>query len=137
MEQSILRSTKKGLHISPDDNSFDLDVVTQINSAFSTLNDIGVGPAIGFVVEDDTPTWNDFLPGTEHKVQQNQVKTFVLLTVRLAFDPPSAAYLLDAMQRQLAEVTSRISMRRESVEWAAPIPPGVLVVDGGDPSGGI
>lgn len=137
MEQSILTSTKKVLHIAPDDDSFDLDVLTQINSAFSTLNDLGVGPDIGFVIDDASATWEDFLPDEENKVQRNQVKTFVLLTARLGFDPPTSTFLLSAAERQLAELTSRISMRREETEWADPNPPDVIVVDGGDPSGDV
>lgn len=123
MEQSILTSTKKVLHIGPDDDSFDLDVMTHINSAFSTLNDIGVGPELGFAIEDDSATWEDFLPAAEGRVQQNQIKTFVLLHTRLAFDPPGSSFLLEAAQKQLQEVTSRISMRRENNEWIDPDPP--------------
>lgn len=135
MEQSILKSTKKVLHIAPDDDSFDLDVLTQINSAFSTLNDLGVGPDLGFAVESVSETWTDFLPGAENHVQRSQVKNFVLLAVRLAFDPPQTTFHIAAAERQLEEMTARISMRRENVEWVDPSPPNLLIVDGGDPSG--
>ena len=47
MENSILLSTKKVLNVSPDDPSFDMDILTFINSAFSTLHDLGVGPVGG------------------------------------------------------------------------------------------
>ena len=135
MEQSILKSTKKVLQIGLDDDSFDLDVITQVNSAFSTLNDLGVGPDIGFVIEDDTPEWSDFLPDLEDQAQLNQIKEFVQLRARLGFDPPSSSYLLDSATRRLDELTSRISMRRENTEWVDPAPPDLLIVDGGDPSG--
>ena len=54
MEDSILKSTKKILGISPDDDSFDLDVITHINSAFSVLTDLGIGPDTGFAIADDS-----------------------------------------------------------------------------------
>jgi hypothetical protein len=132
MEQSILTSTKKALHIGPDDDSFDLDVMIHINSAFSTLHDLGVGPEEGFSIEDATSEWDNFLPIDEDKVQHAQVKTFVILSSRLAFDPPSSAYLLTASQAQLAELTSRISMRRENAKWAPPAEELLDVIDAGD-----
>jgi hypothetical protein len=61
MEQSILKSTKKILNLSVDDTSFDLDILTHINSAFSHLHQLGIGPEAGFVVEDADKEWSDFL----------------------------------------------------------------------------
>jgi hypothetical protein len=138
MEQSILKSTKKVLHIGPDDESFDLDVMTHINSAFSDLHDLGVGPAEGFGIEDDAAVWDDF---SSDAVERNRVKTFIFLKVRLLFDPPATTFHLKAQQDQLDEVTWRLSVGRESTEWVDPDPvvdpdeevvttPGVL--DGGD-----
>lgn len=118
MEQSILKSTKKLLLIG-DDDSFDLDVMTHINSAFSTLTDLGVGPADGFVIEDEDAVWDDFLSSGD-KVQTSQIKTFVLLRSRLGFDPPSTSYLLTSAENQVTELLARISMRRENVEWTPP-----------------
>lgn len=137
MEQSILKSTKKVLHIADDDETFDLDVMTHINSAFSTLSDLGVGPEIGFQIEDDQAEWADFLEDTEENVTQiNRVKTFVYLSTRLIFDPPGTSYVLSALEKQLQEVTWRLNVRREEGSWSDP-DPGILVVDGGDPSGDV
>ena len=49
MEKSILISTKKILGIAEDYTVFDLDIITHINTAFSTLTQLGVGPAEGFM----------------------------------------------------------------------------------------
>jgi hypothetical protein len=54
MEQSILTSTKKILGVSANYTAFDLDIITHINSVFSTLNQLGVGPANGFMIEDSS-----------------------------------------------------------------------------------
>lgn len=133
MEQSILKSTKKILGVDPTDTSFDLDIITHINSAFSTLTDLGVGPAEGFVIEDDTVQWDAFL--VDDPIKLSKVKTAVFLHTRLLFDPPTVSYLLEASQRQLQEQLWRLSVNREETEWVDPEPPTVLVVDGGDPSG--
>jgi hypothetical protein len=98
MEQSILKSTKKILGVGVDDDSFDLDIITHINTAFSTLQQLGVGPETGFVIEDDSTEWGDFLDPTAEKVKLSQAKTVVYLRTRLLFDPPTSAYLLDAAQ---------------------------------------
>ena len=121
MEQSILNSTKKVLGISDDDPSFDLDIMTHTNSAFSTLTDIGVGPEEGFAIEDEDAEWEDFL--SDDVVKLSKVKTYVYLKVRMLFDPPASSYVLDSLQRQLTEQEWRLSVNREATGWANPNPP--------------
>lgn len=123
MEQSILKSTKKVLHIGDDDESFDLDIMTHINSAFSTLNDLGLGPNGGYFIEDDTAEWEQFIELEENQVQANRIKTFIYLQVRLLFDPPSTVFALNAAEEQLKELIWRINVKREETEWIDPDPP--------------
>lgn len=127
MEQSILISTKKILNVDPTDTSFDLDILTHINAAFSHLQQLGIGTEVGFQIEDDTPTWNDFLPN-EPVYVISAVKTNVFLRVRSLFDPPAMAHVLVAMQQQLEESDVRLSMLREATDWADPDPPIDVVV---------
>jgi hypothetical protein len=137
MEQSILKSTKKILGIGEDDASFDLDIITHINTAFSHLHQLGVGPDAGFEIEDDTLTWADFLdPSAVPNVvaMTNAVKTNVHLRVRSLFDPPQQWHIMNSLQNQLVESDSRVSMMREQYAWVDPTPPPVNVIDGGDPS---
>jgi hypothetical protein len=139
MEQSILKSTKKVLNVGVDDASFDLDIITHINTAFSILTDLGVGPLSGFVIEDEEAVWEDYFPNEDDpaklKVQLSKVKTVVFLRTRLLFDPPTVSYLLDSTKEQLREAEWRLNVNREESEWVDPAPDAVLVVDGGDPSG--
>jgi hypothetical protein len=133
MEDSILKSTRKALQIGIDDDSFDLDVIMHINSAFSTLNQLGVGLPDGFVIEDDSSVWDDFLPSSvTHKAQISRVKSYVWIHSRLLFDPPELQALLTALQNQKTELEFRLSVDREGAEWQDPDNP-VDVVDGGDP----
>jgi hypothetical protein len=121
MKTSILKSTKKILGIEPDDTSFDLDIITHINSEFSTLTDLGVGPEAGFVIEDEYVEWESYLP--DDQVKLSKVKACVYLRARLLFDPPISSYLLDAIKEQLREAEWRLSTNREATAWVDPDPP--------------
>jgi hypothetical protein len=134
MEQSILKSTKKILNIGVDDTSFDQDILTHINSAFSHLHQLGIGPEVGFVVEDENAEWSAFLNEETPLYILSAVKTNVHLQVRQAFDPPQLPHVLTAMEKQLLESDTRLLIMRESTEWSNP-DPGFAVIDGGDPTG--
>ena len=110
MEESILKSTKKVLGLDADYTPFDLDVITHINATFSILNQLGVGPEVGFFIEYDTALWTDF------GVPENQlhlVKTYVYLKVRILFDPPATSYLINAATEQIKEYEWRLNVFRE------------------------
>lgn len=117
MEDSILKSVKKILGIPEDDTAFDLDILIQINSAFASLHQIGVGPEDPFEITDDTALWTTFLPGPEY----NSVKTYVALKVRSYFDPPQNGFAVTAMEKQLLELEHRLNTVREMTEWVAPV----------------
>jgi hypothetical protein len=110
MEESILLSTKRVLGIAEDYTVFDLDIITHINAAFSILNQLGVGQAEGFFIDDETETWDLFLAPPN---QLNLVKTYVILKVRMLFDPPATGFLVTAMENQLKEYEWRLNVFRE------------------------
>jgi hypothetical protein len=122
MEQSILTSTKKILGIAADYTVFDLDIITHINTAFSTLTQLGVGPADGFMIEDDSAQWTDFDPVDDDR-QYNAVKSYIYLRVRLLFDPPTTSYLITALEKQVQELEWRLNVYREDTDWVNPNPP--------------
>lgn len=105
--ESILVSIKKLLGIPDDYTHFDQDVIIQINSAFSILNQLGVGPEEGFAIDGSSATWSEFI-GEDPRL--NLVKTFVQIKVKLAFDPPTSGTLMDSYNRQLDELTWRLSI---------------------------
>lgn len=120
MTTSILTSIKKILGIGETDTSFDTDVIIHINSVFSTLNQLGLGPEEGFMIEDATATWDAFF-GSDPRL--SAVKTYVYLRVRLLFDPPSTSYLIEAMQSQSKELEWRLNVQREGESWTDPTLP--------------
>lgn len=116
---SILDSIKKVLSINPTDTSFDDQVILHVNSTLSTLNQLGIGPDAGFMIEDNTATWTQFL-GTDPRL--NNVKTYVYLTTKMFFDPPQTSFVIDAMEKQILELTVRINTLREATGWTDPDP---------------
>lgn len=113
MENSILISTKKVLGVDASYTVFDLDILMHINAAFSILQQLGVGPAEGFFIEDETAEWTDFVlhPGSEISI--SLVKTYVQLKARMLFDPPTTSFLIEAMTKQINEYEWRLNVFRE------------------------
>jgi len=107
MSNSILTSTKKILGINEDYTVFDLDIMTHINSVFSTLHQLGVGPVEGFMIEDDIVEWDDFTLGS---LNLNAVKTYVYLRVRMLFDPPATSFAINSMEEQIRELEWRLNV---------------------------
>src|ERR1700753_3859263 len=120
METSILTSTKKMLGIDADYTAFDLDIITHINSALSTVSQLGIGPTAGLAIEDESKTWSDFI--TDDDPLYSSVKTYIYLKVRLVFDPPSTSYVLIAMEQQIKELEWRLNVHREETGWVDPDP---------------
>lgn len=106
--ESILDSTKAALGIVPTYDAFDNQLIMYINTAFSTLHQLGVGPDEGFFIEDNTATWTDFLNG---KRLLNMVITYVHMSVRLMFDPPANSFVTTAMKEQMKELEWRINVQ--------------------------
>lgn len=119
MEESILKSTKKILGLADDYTVFDLDVITHINSVFTTLTQLGVGPPEGFMIENDKDLWEDFITDDP---TYNSIKSYIYLRVRMLFDPPTTSYTIDAMERQIKELEWRLNQNREETEWVDPDP---------------
>lgn len=102
MNNSILFSIKKLIGGIPADYThFDEDVITQINTAFARLQTLGVGPANGYSITDESNEWSEFM-SDGHVL--NMCKTYIQLKVRLYFDPPTIAAVLQAMQDQVKEL---------------------------------
>lgn len=114
METSILKSIKKVLGLSPEYDVFDEDIIMHINSILSNLTQIGVGPATGLFIEDDTQTWKDLF-GEDPRF--NNIKSYVYLKVRLMFDPPQNSNITNAINEQIKEFEWRINAEREEDLW--------------------
>ena len=126
-DNSILTDVKKMCGLPEGDASYDLDIMIHTNTAFSTLNDLGVGPPSGFMIEDATPTWTDFLAIDSPRFIE--IKSYIYLKVRLLFDPPGTSFLLSAHEKMVAEFEWRLNARRELTDWEDPMPEEILEDD--------
>lgn len=105
--ENILNSVKNVLGIADDYTHFDSQILLHINSAFTILNQLGVGPVNGFVV-DQNSKWENFF--TNKELQQELVKSYIYIKVRLLFDPPTSSFLLDSLQKQANEYEWRLNV---------------------------
>jgi hypothetical protein len=106
MTTSILDDVKHTLGLLPEDTSFDSDLVLHINTVFGILNQLGVGPTLGYEITDKTNTWDEFYDDP----RLNAVKSYVFLRVKLMFDPPTTGFLTDALNRQIQELEFRLNV---------------------------
>lgn len=112
--ESILTSIKKLLGIEAEYTHFDPDIIMHINSVLMVLNQLGVGPAEGFRIEDDTSMWNEFIPDAT-TVTLEAVKSYIFMKVKLMFDIrdlPSS--VIEAYNRQINELEWRLNVAAES-----------------------
>ena len=111
METSILTSIKLLLGVAKEDTSFDQIIIMHINSVFMILNQLGVGPAEGFRIEDEKTDWSEYISDDDNL---DDVKTYIYLKVRLVFDPPLNSSILEANKQTINELEWRLNVQAES-----------------------
>lgn len=109
--ESILTSIKKLLGIAEEYTHFDADLIMHINSVFSILTQIGVGPAEGFSIKDESSVWSDFVP---EKSKWELIKSYMYMKVKLLFDPPLNSAVIESANRIISEFEWRILVAAES-----------------------
>lgn len=108
--ESILETVKTSLGIMPEYEHFDQAIIGYINMALATIWQLGVGTEGGFRVVDANDQWSEVIPDDP---MYEIVKTYVSQKVRVAFDPPSSSFVLDALNKSIAELEWRIFMLPE------------------------
>lgn len=111
MEESILTSIKKLSGMEKDYGPFDTDLIIFINTVFSDLAQLGVGPSSGFSIDDDEAVWSDFIEDT---IKLGFVKTFMYLKVKLIFDPPDNSTVIKSYEEQIKELEWRLNVAAET-----------------------
>ena len=106
--ESILTSIKKLLGIAEEYEHFDTDIIMHINSAFSVLTQLGVGPEEGFRIEDASTEWSEFLYDDP---RLEMVRTYVYFKVRIVFDSATlTSAVIESINRQISELEWRINV---------------------------
>ena len=108
---SILTSVKKLLGITEECTDFDADIIMHINSVFMILTQLRVGPSEGFVIEDDSSTWDEFFVDT---IQMQAVKSYIFMKVKLLFDPPANSAVTNSYNQLINEFEWRLNVAAES-----------------------
>lgn len=114
ISESILTSIKKLLGIDENYTHFDADIVMHINSVFSILTQMGVGPANGFSISGKDKTWSAFI--TDKPNIFSLVKSYVYMKVRLLFDPPLSSAAIESINRQISEFEWRLFVAADPIE---------------------
>ncbi len=104
--ESILTSVKKMLGITEEYEHFDTDLIMHINSVFTVLSQLGVGPPEGYAIKGKEEGWSDFLPEGS---QLELVKSYMYLKTKLVFDPPLGSAVIGVMNRQIDEFEWRLN----------------------------
>ena len=111
---SILTSIKRLLGIEEGYVQFDPELIIHINSVFTVLTQLGVGPTEGYFIEDKTNTWDEFI--SEDRKDLEAVKSYMFMKVKLIFDPPDRSAVLESYKAQIAEFEWRMNVAAESVK---------------------
>lgn len=106
--ESILKTIKIMIGIQSDYKQFDAVIIGHINTILMTLSQLGVGPESPALITSELDTWNNVLGDTKNI---EAVKTYIALKVQLLFDPPSSSYVLEAKNRQAAELEWRLNVQ--------------------------
>lgn len=107
ISSSVLNHTKKAMGIQPEYTHFDPEIIMHINSVFSILHQLGVGPKEPYFISDKEDKWVDFI---EDKPTINSVKTYVYAKVKLIFDPPTSSFGIKGLEEMCKEFEWRLNV---------------------------
>lgn len=110
MTDSILQTIKQMLGLDPDCDDFNTDVIVFINDALFTLGQLGIGSKDFYSIDGDEQTWSEFLEDVKN---YEAVKKYVYLKTRLGFDPPSSSFVIQSIEKQIAETEWRLMIEAE------------------------
>ena len=97
---SILKTIRRMMGPDEDYEYFDQDLIIHINAAFSRLCQIGVGPETPFRITGTEEIWDMFMDAG----YQEEIKQYVYLSVKLIFDPPASASVMNAYKEQIEKL---------------------------------
>lgn len=109
-DDKILASIKVALGLQEDYPPFDSEITMHINAAIATLNQLGVGPREGLVIDAET-AWSALLEG---KTNLENAKSFIHMNVKILFDGNAMTqHVLAAYQKRIEECAERLVMEAD------------------------
>ncbi len=112
-DESILRDVRVACNLSPDDPSFDDELILHTNTYLFRAAQFGVGKK-GFSIRAEDETWSDFVPDDFENVES--LKSYIGLSVRLLFDPPESSSVQAAMKETVKEMEWCLYIEKDIAE---------------------
>ena len=109
LKTSILNDVKESIGIVPEYDVFDNQLIICINSVFSTLHQLGVGPVEGFSIDGPDTKWDEYVDSSRF----NFIRSYMIMKVHVMFDPPTSSIAMEALNKQIAEYEWRINSEVE------------------------
>jgi hypothetical protein len=110
--ESILTSVKQNLGITEEYEHFDANIIDAINSAFVILQQVGVGPEGGFMINDKSTRWSEYIKDK----RLNIVKSFVFIHAKKVF-APEAGSIQTSYDKLEEEYLWRLNVAVDKSEW--------------------
>lgn len=104
MSDSIVKTLRPRLGVDEDDDSYDTDILTPLNTYLAVLRQRGVKSMKIKRVVDHTATWSDLISNEDLDL----IQEYLYLRVKLIFDPPSSSTVLQALTVVADELEWRI-----------------------------
>lgn len=109
LKKSILGDVKEAVGIVPEYTEFDKQLIIHINSVFSTLHQLGVGPVEGFSIDGPNEEWDEYVDSARF----NFIRSYMIMKVHVMFDPPTSSIAMEQLNKQIAEYEWRITSEAE------------------------
>lgn len=106
--ESILKFVRKAIGPSDAYEHFDPELIVFVNSAFSRLSQLGVGPEEGFAIKDDTAVWSDYIANDK---RLEDVKEYIYLKVKVVFDPPASQAVLSHFNQRIVDLEWQLNAK--------------------------
>lgn len=116
-EDNILKSIKKMLGLDVEDDSFDIDIIININTTFDFLVQLGVESLYRVYLHTGNEKWSSYM---DENQLYRMIITYTYLKVKDYFDPPTSGVLREAMERQIKELEWRIREMAAEMELRKP-----------------
>lgn len=106
--ESILLTIKSMLGIDAEYGGYDVPVISAINNAIFTLQQIGIGPTPTVYISGHDEVWSTLFDGV---ADLEGIKSYIYLKVRLEFDPPSTSFGISAIENQIRQMEWRLKVQ--------------------------
>lgn len=104
---SVLSSVKKLIGIMEEDNSFDMDIIFNINAALSVLYQLGVLDTPYSITSVDD-TYEDILPNASNDII-SLVKMYLYYKTKLGFDSSTlSSNIIESLKQMINETEYRL-----------------------------